>query len=258
MEKPFEHQTEEISLHSSANASASQYDGKEGSGPAKLPEELKTGQIIDGRYKVMRKLGEGGSGRVYLVEQVFLKKKFALKTLSHAVSSDRNLLRFQQESKAARDLDHCNLVRAVDFGLIDQTQPFYVMDYVEGEPLSAYLKREGILSVEESVQIVSLICSGLVYAHEKGIIHRDIKPGNIMLVPTKQARRWIPKIVDFGIARLTSPDAASLTNTGDVFGTPLYMSPEQCAGTKVDERSDIYSLGCVLFEMLTGAPPFRA
>src|SRR5262249_17619040 len=146
----------------------------------------------------------------------------------------------------------------VDCGLIDEGQPYFVMDFVEGESVAKYLMKHGTMGPSDAISVCIAVCSGLAYAHELGIVHRDIKPGNIMLVPNEEKNVWVPKIVDFGVARLNSSEMAeSLTATGDVFGTPLYMSPEQCAGQKVDLRSDIYSLGCVLFEMLTGGPPFR-
>ena len=215
-------------------------------------------QLVDGRYRVCALIGQGGAGSVYLVEQVFLKQKFALKTLNETVSSDKTIRRFQQEAQAARSLNHPNLVRAVDFGLLGDGHPYFVMDLVEGDSLAQYLKKHGTLNVDEAVDIFVPICAGLDFAHKQGIVHRDIKPGNIVLVANSERGGWLPKIVDFGIAKWNSGELVeSLTKTGDVFGTPLYMSPEQCLGAKIDQRSDIYSLGCVLFETLTGAPPFR-
>lgn len=223
--------------------------------------ELTQGEVVADRYRVLSFIGRGGIGSVYKVEQIFLKKEFALKTLNPISTSDVVVRRFQKEAQALSKLDHQNLVRAVDFGLIDGDQPFFVMDFVDGQTLAQHLKKAGRLSVEEVARVFLPISFALSYAHGEGVIHRDIKPSNIVLVPADQEGGTpTAKIVDFGIAKLDGggdSEVQALTKTGEVFGTPLYMSPEQCAGEKVDQRSDIYSLGCVMFEALTGAPPFR-
>ncbi len=221
-------------------------------------EGLEPGQLIEGRYKVVSLLGRGAVGAVYEVEQVFLRKHFALKVLDPIVASDMNIRRFQQEAQAASKLDHPNLAKAVDCGVIADNQPFLVMDLVEGETLQAHLKAHGKLPVELALDLFIQLCFALGYVHSVGVIHRDIKPSNIILTP-KENGKLLPKIVDFGIAKvalMSEEEAQALTKTGEVFGTPLYMSPEQCNGIKVDGRSDIYSLGCVLFEALTQTPPF--
>jgi serine/threonine protein kinase len=205
-------------------------------------------------------VGQGAMGSVYKVEQVFLRKIFALKTLNTIAASDLVIRRFQKEARAASRLEHPNLVRAVDFGIIEGSQPFFVMEFVQGISLDRYLKQRSRLSIEEMRAIFIPICRGMSYAHHEGVVHRDIKPSNIVLVPTDLEGQYIPKVVDFGIAKLDvigEGDEQTLTATGEVFGTPLYMSPEQCAGDVIDKRSDIYALGCVLFEAMTGAPPFR-
>lgn len=221
-------------------------------------EGLEPGQLIEGRYKVLSLLGRGAVGAVYEVEQVFLRKHFALKVLDPIVASDTNIRRFQQEAQAASKLDHPNLAKAVDCGVISDNQPFLVMELIEGETLQAYLKAHGKLPIELALDLFIQLCFALGYVHTEGVIHRDIKPSNIILMK-KQNGKWLPKIVDFGIAKvalISESEAQALTKTGEVFGTPLYMSPEQCNGIKVDGRSDIYSLGCVLFEALTQTPPF--
>jgi len=220
--------------------------------------ELKIGETIDGRFQIISVIGSGAMGFVYEVEQVFLKQRFALKTMSPIAVSEKNIRRFQQEARAASRLEHPNLVRSTDFGLIDGAQPFLVMDLVRGQTLADYLQKQGRIQWEQALKIFIPICFAIDYAHGKGIIHRDIKPGNIVLLETRNSQEaFIPKIVDFGIAKIAEQtEAQSLTKTGEVFGTPLYMSPEQCAGTAVDNRSDIYSLGCVIFESLSGTPPF--
>jgi serine/threonine protein kinase len=214
--------------------------------------ELKPGEVIE-RYKIIRLVGRGAIGSVYEVEQIYMHRRFALKTLNPIAHSDVALRRFQQEAKAAGRLEHPNLVRAVDFGMIDETQPFLIMDFLEGQTLSEYLKLHARISVEEALNIFIPVAFALGYAHSEGVIHRDIKPSNIVL--TVQDNKMVPKVVDFGIAKVDQTEA--LTRTGEVFGTPLYMSPEQCSGIKVDHRTDIYALGCVLFEALTGTPPLR-
>lgn len=220
---------------------------------------LKPGTIIDERLEVQSLIASGGFGSVYKVRHLMMNKMLALKTLHPIAKSDTTVLRLKRESVAISKLDHPNIVHATDFGLIDGSIPFIVMEYVEGLTLSESLKGRPPLGIEEALEMFIPVCEALAYAHDQGVIHRDIKPGNIMLsIDEKDRSRLVPKIVDFGIAKLTFGEDAvglTLTRTGDVFGTPLYMSPEQCAGTSVDHRTDIYSLGCVLFETLTGTPP---
>lgn len=218
-----------------------------------LPD-LEPGQMIAGRYKISHLVGRGASGTVYAVEQILMRKRFALKLL-HAVS-DSARRRFQKEAQAASKLDHPNLVRATDFGVLDNGCLFMVMEFIEGQTLHEHLKRVGRLPVKEALNIFIPICFALEYAHEQGVIHRDLKPSNIILETFDKGATFVPKVVDFGIAKISEEEGEALTRTGEVFGTPLYMSPEQCTGMKVDHRSDIYSLGCVMYEALTGTPPF--
>jgi serine/threonine protein kinase len=219
---------------------------------------LVPGTIIDSRYQIESLIGQGGCGCVYKIKHVGLQKYCALKTLNPVNVSETTILRFHKEAKAASLLEHYNLVRATDFGMIDNFQPFLVMDYVEGPTLADYLKQNnGYVSVKTTIALFIQVCSGLAFAHLHGVIHRDIKPSNILLATADNELGFIPKVSDFGIAKLQIGDVTStLTATGQIFGTPLYMSPEQCIGSGVDQRSDIYSLGCVLFEVLTGTPPF--
>lgn len=223
-----------------------------------LPKALEAGTVIGERYKVIGLLGRGAMGAVYRVEHLFLGKQYALKVLAAPIQSDTTIRRFQNEARAASRLDHPNIAKATDFGMLDQQQPYFVMDLVEGVTLSKRLKIAGPLSLAEVLAIFVPVLDALHHAHEKGIIHRDIKPSNIVLTECPDMP-LLPKLVDFGIARVEldeDSEGSPLTKTGEVFGTPLYMSPEQCAGVKVDARSDIYSLGCVLFEVLAGTPPF--
>lgn len=221
---------------------------------------LSQGLMINENYEVVSLIGSGGMGAVYRVKQVFFGKEFALKILDFQNQSDVSVRRFQQEARTASQLQHSNLVEVHDFGMFGESQPYLVMDLVEGKTLSEILKKEGALSIDYVVALAIQLSLGLIYAHEKGVVHRDIKPGNIMLLhPDRLVIEGTVKIVDFGIAKLMQSEAGEiqeLTKTGEIFGSPVYMSPEQCRGSAVDKRSDIYSLGCVIFECLTGSPPF--
>lgn len=222
--------------------------------------DFQSGQILQERYRIIRLLGKGGMGSVYLVEQIYLKQKLALKTLSNQGFGELALRRFQKEAQAASKLSHPNLVQAHEFGVLNNGQPYFTMDFVEGPSLAEYSKAKGTLSEDEALEIFIPVCFGLAYAHDQRVVHRDLKPSNIMLAKSSDEKsQFTAKVVDFGIAKLTDNEqgkSVMLTKTGEVFGTPLYMSPEQCLGSGVDHRSDIYSLACVLFECLTGAPPF--
>ncbi|HEY9715177.1 MAG TPA: serine/threonine-protein kinase, partial [Chroococcales cyanobacterium] len=225
-----------------------------------MGREFQSGEIVADRYKVLSVIGRGGFGSVYKVYQLLLKKEFALKTLNPSNMSQTTILRLSKEAQAAGRLAHPNLVRAVDFGMLDGVQPYMVMEYVEGPTLAQYLKQAGRLELKEALEIFIPLVDALGYAHKEGVIHRDLKPSNIILSHADLVgSKLVPKIVDFGIAKIQFGEDAhvTLTGTGDIFGTPLYMSPEQCAGTGVDSRSDVYAMGCLLFETLTGAPPFR-
>lgn len=230
--------------------------------PLGVKGDFEIGQTIGGKYKLLSKLGSGGIGTVYQVQQVFLNKEFALKTIDIRTVSNVAVQRFQMEAKIASSLNHPNLVHVYDFGILDNDQPYLVMDLVKGITFAQYLKENGPLAIDQVTAFFAPACFGLLAAHDQGLVHRDIKPGNIMVMtdlPLSSAERI--KVVDFGIAKnlnRESGEIQALTATGEVFGSPLYMSPEQCAGGIVDHRSDIYSLGCVLFEMLTGTPPFFA
>ncbi len=221
--------------------------------------EFQRGEVLGGRYRVLSLLGKGGMGIVYRVEQIFLGKELALKTIDKTLMSDITIRRFQAEARAAFAVDHPNIISVNDFGLLDDQTPFLVMEIVRGETLGAILKNR-TLSVEEAIPFFIQVCFGLAHAHENGVVHRDIKPNNLMVLTQMPfGTEGSVKILDFGIAKLTQHEGGeiqALTKTGEIFGSPLYMSPEQCSGGKVDHRSDIYSLGCVLFEALTGTTPF--
>ncbi len=222
--------------------------------------EFKTGALILERFRVIELLGRGGMGSVYKVEDVETNSIYALKFLHKQQTNDANWRRFDIEAKTANKLDHPNLIKVYETGLLPDGQPFFIMDLVEGESLADILKTRGRLTVTQAIKIFIQVGFALSYAHSNGVIHRDIKPSNIMLQRQSDDATIsaVVKVVDFGIAKLTGQDEftqQSLTKTGEIFGSPLYMSPEQCMGIGVDHRSDLYSLGCVMYEALTGAPP---
>lgn len=227
--------------------------------PAKSDAMVEVGSIIQERYRVLNLLGRGGMGSVYHVRSLKSESDFALKLLDrHAGESSAR--RFEIEAKVANRLDHPNLIKVHDSGVTEDGQPFLVMEYVPGMTLSAHLQRKGRLTVAQALNIFIQVGFALAYAHENGLIHRDLKPSNIMLIEdTAGSLCSSVKLVDLGIAKWTAEEEyaqQTLTKTGEVFGSPLYMSPEQCKGVPVDRRSDLYSLGCVIYESLTGAPPF--
>jgi serine/threonine-protein kinase len=217
------------------------------------------GTTLDGRYEILSLIGEGSMSHVYKASHSLMQRLVAIKMLKSHLSSDpAMLMRFQQESKAVGVLSHANIVSIYDCGITSDGQPYLVMDLIEGESLASRLTRQGKLPTEEAIEITSAVASGLAHAHGHGIIHRDVKPSNILL-PAKQSTGRTIKLIDFGIAKLLSLDDAAvqkLTQSGQLFGSPIYASPEQCMGRELDCRSDIYSLGCVLYEMLSGNKPF--
>lgn len=225
-----------------------------------VENDFRPGQMLGGRYKVLGVLGRGGMGVVYHVKQFFLNKEFALKTISKQCLTDTAIRRFQQEALTSFAVDHPNVIMVNDFGLLDDHTPFLVMEILQGQTLGERLKEKGTLSVDEVISLFVQVCFGMAYAHEKKIVHRDIKPNNIMLIDgTTPGTEGSVKVLDFGIAKYSAREGGeiqALTRTGEVFGSPLYMSPEQTQGGTIDHRSDIYSLGCVIFEALTGRPPF--
>lgn len=221
-----------------------------------LPADvLQAGAMVARHYQVIECLGSGGMSVVYKARHVLMDKVVAVKLLlPNAIPSQKMVLRMQQEAKAISRLRHENIVQVSEFGLDDKGLPYLVMDYVTGKPLSSLIETEQKLTLEKCFDITIQVAAGLEHAHASGIVHRDIKPDNIII--TSENGKEIAKIVDFGIAKLSDNPSQALTQTGELFGSPLYMSPEQCRGKNADHRSDIYSLGCVLFECIFGKPPF--
>lgn len=223
-------------------------------------ETLKPGTVLIEKFRIIDLLGRGGMGSVYRVEHLLMNQQFALKCLNKFQTEDAGWRRFKNEAKAAHMLDHANLIKVYEFGLLPGGQPFFLMELVEGVTLADEIERLGHLPIERVIKIFIQVAFAIGYAHDNRVVHRDLKPSNIMLMSCKsEAEAEIVKVVDFGIAKLTGVDEfnqQTLTKTGEIFGSPLYMSPEQCMGIVVDHRSDLYSLGCVLYEALTSAPPF--
>lgn len=225
------------------------------------PDEL-LGRILEGRYRVVRIVGQGGMGTVFEGVHSDIEKRVALKVLSPAMARDENhRARFLNEARAAARISSPHVVRTTDYGRDPIT--FVVMEFLTGEDLAHRLAKTGPLGVVEVLELLRQICAGLEAAHKKGVVHRDIKPSNIFLAKDEDEGEdevEVVKILDFGIAKLFDTDQAAkgITRPHEAVGTAAYMAPEQVLGTQVDRRSDIYSLGVVLFRMLVGKAPFRA
>jgi eukaryotic-like serine/threonine-protein kinase len=214
------------------------------------------GHLLAGRYAVLRKLGEGGMGQVYLAEHVKMGRQCAIKVIRPGLMNDVQAInRFAREAANASRITHPNIATIYDYGEADGGLVYLAMEFVDGPTLSTVLAQEGALPPARAVEIARQVAEALSAAHEFGIIHRDLKPDNIMLARTRD-RREVVKVVDFGIAKATEGSRQQLTQTGVVIGTPEYMSPEQLVGDPADGRTDIYSLGCVLYKMLVGEAAF--
>ncbi len=222
--------------------------------------ELDVGSDVDGRYRIVELIGEGGMGKVYLAEHVEIGKRVALKVLHPSYSRMPDLVeRFRREARAASKIGHPNIVDVTDSGATADGSVYFVMEYLEGVELGSVIEREGALDVARALRITGQICRALTAAHREGIIHRDLKPENIFLI-TRGGEADIVKVLDFGIAKTTEAEAARerrLTSPGMAMGTPEYMAPEQAAGRPADARTDIYSLGAIMYEMTTGLPPYQ-
>jgi tRNA A-37 threonylcarbamoyl transferase component Bud32 len=220
----------------------------------KAPPDL-VGTVLADRYKVISILGDGGMGKVYLGEHVTLRKKVAVKVLKQEFCHDRtNVERFLQEARAASMIRHENIVDIMDFGQVPGGSVFFVMELLEGSDLSDLLKAIGKLPWLRTRNILLQVVRALRAAHESGIIHRDMKPANVFLIDRGGAHDYV-KVLDFGIAKVDD-QSTGLTRTGAVFGTAGYMAPEQACGDPVDGRTDVYAVGCMMFELLTGRTPF--
>ena len=208
-----------------------------------------------GEYRLLRKLGEGGFGAVYEAEHPLLKRKAAVKVLHRVADRDSDaVLRFISEAQAVNQIRNRHIIDVFSFGKLNDGRHFYVMDLLEGEPLDRWLKGRGRLDMDTALHLLTPIAGALDLAHAAGIVHRDLKPQNIFLA-WDSSGETVPKLLDFGMAKLLG-DSPVHTVSGTPIGTPLYMSPEQARGEKVDHRSDVYALGVLAFEMLTGQLPF--
>jgi serine/threonine protein kinase len=219
------------------------------------------GTLVDGRYHILAALGLGATSTVYKAEENSSGRLVGMKVLHpHLASDDALVARFEREARAAEILTHPNIVAVREYAISDAGIPYLIMDYVDGISLQDLLARDGCLPLSTAVRIFTQVCAALSAAHEKDVVHRDLKPGNIMLV-CKSDNDYMVKLLDFGCAQMApmlGDTVLKVTQTGEMLGSLLYMSPEQCLDGDVDGRSDCYSLGCVLYETLTGKPPLAA
>ncbi len=217
--------------------------------------------IDEGKFTIISLIGEGGAGAVYKAEQKELKRIVALKVLKvQQVEAGDDFARFAQESRILAELKHENIISVFSIGFDEaRSQPYLAMEFLNGKSLKQLLNETSKLELSSTLKIMLQIADAVSFAHSKGIVHRDLKPENIMILDNPQP--GFVKVLDFGLARILKTDESTvqkLTQTGVLLGSVVYMSPEQCSGTPADERSDIYSLGCILYECLVGRPPFQA
>ena len=211
---------------------------------------------LGGKYRLLRRLGEGGMGEVFVAEHIALRCEVAVKLMrAHVISNYEYVQRFTREARVMSQLNHQNIVSVLDYG--EEPSPFIVMEYVAGKTMDEWLSELSVPPpLEEVRELILQLCDALQAAHERGVVHRDLKPDNILLGPDSQGRR-IAKILDFGLAHVEDTDARlTLTRGSAVAGTPYYMSPEQCRSMRVGPASDLYALGCILTELLQLEPPF--
>jgi serine/threonine-protein kinase len=220
------------------------------------------GKEIAGQFRILQRIGSGGMGAVYKAEQPDMNRFVAIKILHPKYVSRPDLVsRFRREARAMSHLSHPNTARVYMYGQLEDGACYIVMEYLEGKNLAQITRAEGMLQPARAVNIMVQVCGALEEAHRQGMVHRDLKPENIFLT-SQGGIADFPKVLDFGLAKVTQremrPGSLILTQEGMVFGTPEFMSPEQARGQQLDARSDIYSLGCILYEMLTGKLPFDA
>ncbi|MFN8655548.1 MAG: serine/threonine-protein kinase [Candidatus Obscuribacterales bacterium] len=249
----------QITVGPGANGSQTGTNGSQTSGSTR---DSLVGTVFAGRYEIERLLGKGGMSSVYAANDRLLKSRVAIKVMQSHLSENSNaVMRFKQEAIAVNQLKHNNIVGIQYFDITEDGSgtPYIVMDLLEGQSLSGEIAQIGALPVDRVLEIFEQACAALQHAHSRGIIHRDLKPSNLMLVK-EAGQNDVVKIVDFGIAKMLPTEGEerlALTQTGEIFGSPLYMSPEQCTGQPLDPRSDIYSMGCILYEALSGEPPLK-
>jgi serine/threonine-protein kinase len=219
--------------------------------PPRQPTELAPGQVLAQRYRIQRLLGRGGMGAVYLADDEVLKELVALKVISSAICADEPAMiaRFRREAAAARKIASPTVIRIHDLGEARPGLLYLSMEYFAGRTLSEVIAQRGVVPIKDVRDLLQQICAGLDAAHDAGVVHRDLKPGNVLV-----GERGAVKIIDFGLATTAVGDG--LTMTGAILGTPHYMAPEQVRGKAVDARSDVYALGALAYHLVTGRPPF--
>jgi uncharacterized protein len=224
----------------------------------RVHSDVHVGSVVAQTYVLESVLGKGGFAVVFKARHLMMNRTVAIKMLlPEHLNDETSIKRFQREAKACSVLQHPHVVTVFDYGHTESGKPFIVMDYLNGLSLEDLLEKHGKLAPEVAVPILIQVCDGMTEAHEQNVVHRDLKPSNIMLIQAHNNQHFV-KIVDFGIAKIVGddPKQQKVTRTGEVFGSLLYMSPEQCLGQKLDGRSDIYALGCSMFEMFTGQLAF--
>ncbi|MBX9692349.1 MAG: serine/threonine protein kinase, partial [Cyanobacteria bacterium] len=215
--------------------------------------DLTSGSKVFDKFEVIDQIGAGGMGAIYKANHVLLNRVVVLKVLSISTTVKKSLLRFQNEAKTLSKLNHPGIAKVYDFGLSDNV-PYIALEFIEGKTLMEVLNEKGSLAADEALPLILQLCDALSHAHACEIVHRDLKPSNIVLRQSGEETQVV--LLDFGIAKLLADSDSSLTHAGDIIGSPPYMSPEQCTGKPTSYGTDQYSLGCVIFEMLTGEPPF--
>jgi serine/threonine-protein kinase len=229
-------------------------------GPSGAEQDRMVGYVLGARYRVLSRLGEGGMGTVYLCEHAVLGRRYAVKVLRPELAQDAELVaRFRNEAVAASRIGGENVVDVLDFGTAEDGASYYVMEALEGRSLAAVIGEDGPLAVPRALALLEQLCRALGAAHARGVVHRDVKPDNVFVVPGADGAERA-KVIDFGISKVTreEPSAQRLTRAGAIIGTPEYMAPEQAAGEPVDHRADVYALGVLAYEMLTGTLPIVA
>jgi len=225
--------------------------------PGPGPVDPLIGVVLDGRYQIEKVLGEGGMGLVYKARHVTLNKALAIKVLKAEVSKDQEIVaRFRQEAQSATSIGNHHIIDISDFGVLNDGSTYFVMEFLDGISLTAAVEPGKPLQPARTIHIAKQLCRALGAAHDIGIVHRDLKPDNVYLIERGGDKDFV-KVLDFGIAKVGGAKS-KLTQVGQVFGTPHYMSPEQCAGTSVDKRTDIYALGVIMYEMASSRVPFDA